>query len=356
MRTSLTCTNRKSYLDFLRILSMFMVVLIHVIGSTFFALEDVTSSLWCQFNLVESAIRWCVPVFVMISGALLLDPEKELTIHMIWSKYIRRVATAFVFWSAVYAAIDFVKYPRNLDLVHQVLDFAITVILKPADHLWFVYMIIGLYIITPMLRKIVGGSSKKELQYWLVIMFLFGLLPDFLRCFPIIEQYFGKAIENAHLNFLCGYVFYFVAGYYFSRFRTKREMFYYVMGILGYLGTAIFTWYASKVNGVTTTFYNYLYPNTAAIAVSIFVAFSARVNKAVIAGNMVQHIKSVSDCMFGVYLCHVLFITVIDWLMPAAQYIAGIGQALLKTAVVFGISLGSTLLLRKIKIVRKYIL
>lgn len=171
-------SERNYTLDFLRILSMFMVVLIHVIGTTFFDNVNVTSSRWFRLNLLESGIRWCVPVFVMISGALFLDPRKELSVQVIWSKYIRHIATAFLFWSVIYAGMDLVRYPRELDLLHQCLDFLICVLLKPADHLWFVYMIVGLYMITPILRKVVAASSRQELQYWLAVMFLFGLAGD----------------------------------------------------------------------------------------------------------------------------------------------------------------------------------
>ena len=67
---------RKTEYDILRILAILAVIMIHVIGNTFFSMTDV-QSVWLNcLNLLNSGLRWCVPVLVMISGALFLAPGK----------------------------------------------------------------------------------------------------------------------------------------------------------------------------------------------------------------------------------------------------------------------------------------
>jgi surface polysaccharide O-acyltransferase-like enzyme len=343
-------TERKLYLDLLRMLSAFAVVLAHVIGKTFFSAEPVSSQLWFQLNLLESGIRWCVPAFVMISGALLLDPQKHVTIGDIWRKYIRHIAIAALFWSAVYAVIEIMRDSRELDLFHRCLDFIITVLLKPADHLWYVYMIIGLYIITPMVRKIISGSSRRELEYWLVTMFVFGILPAFLRNIPVVQQYAGEAIDNANLSFLFGFVFYYAAGYYFAHVHTGRGWPYYLAAIAGYLYTAVVTWYQSRMNGTTTAAFQFLYPNTVTIAIGIFVFFTRHVQKISFSEGARLWLRRLSDASFGVYLAHECVIDIFG-----LDCVTDVVQALVYAIIAYVLSFAAVMLLRRLKIVRKYL-
>lgn len=342
-------SGRKTYLDLLRIISAFAVVLTHVIGKTFYPLEP-ASALWFRLNLLESGIRWCVPVFVMISGSLFLDPQKDIPTRKIWNQYIRRIAIAALFWSSIYALMNTLKYPTDLDLLHRCADFAITVLLKPADHLWYVYMIIGLYIMTPVIRKIISGSDRKELEYWLAAMFVLGMGPGLLRTIPTVEKYIGQAIDNAHLDFLCGFVFYYVAGYYFTKFRSKREWPWYLAALLGYCFTAAFTWISSRAAGTTLTVFDPLYPNTAVIALGIFVFFTQRVSRIRFSDTACRRLHQISNAAFGVYLSHVCVIELLG-----LDQVSGIVHALGNALLTFALSFAGIMVLRKINFFRKYL-
>lgn len=76
--------------DLLKIFASLAVVLVHISSSRFLQ-HDVTSFDWQVFNLWDSACRWCVPVFVMVSGALLLNPNKKIDIASMVKKYIPRL-------------------------------------------------------------------------------------------------------------------------------------------------------------------------------------------------------------------------------------------------------------------------
>lgn len=69
--------NRVIYFDYLRIISVFAVIVLHISGQNWNG-TDVSSFEWNVFNAFDSLTRWCVPVFVMISGALFLDKEQPL--------------------------------------------------------------------------------------------------------------------------------------------------------------------------------------------------------------------------------------------------------------------------------------
>lgn len=76
--------NRIAYIDWLRSIACFAVVVLHVSGGQeWFSAKEVSFE-WTIFNLYDSLVRWCVPIFIMISGALFLNPEKEIGIHKLY--------------------------------------------------------------------------------------------------------------------------------------------------------------------------------------------------------------------------------------------------------------------------------
>ncbi len=94
-----TQPQRIAYFDVLRILATFAVIVLHL-SAQHWADTDVYSRAWQAFNLYDSAVRWAVPVFVMISGALFLSGSQS--IGHILKKNVSRLVTAFIFWSALY--------------------------------------------------------------------------------------------------------------------------------------------------------------------------------------------------------------------------------------------------------------
>lgn len=89
------------YMEYLRVLCTFMVVVIHVSGTNWFKIE-IGSPSWTIQTYFNLAGRFTVCVFSMISGALLLRPDKTITIHDIFHKYIRRILICFVTWMVIY--------------------------------------------------------------------------------------------------------------------------------------------------------------------------------------------------------------------------------------------------------------
>ena len=90
----------------------------------------------------DALVRWCVPVFLMISGALFLDPARRVTLRHLYGKNLLRVVVAFFVWSYVYsfARINAGPWHKSLSLL-----------LAGPSHLWFLKAIAGLYIAVPLL-------------------------------------------------------------------------------------------------------------------------------------------------------------------------------------------------------------
>lgn len=91
-----------------RVIAILAVVLLHV-SSRVVMWSELGSNDWWYANLYDSLVRWCVPVFVMISGALLLSPEKAEPLGLFYKKRASRILFPLVFWSLFYMLWDFLR-------------------------------------------------------------------------------------------------------------------------------------------------------------------------------------------------------------------------------------------------------
>lgn len=132
---------RKIYFDFLRIFATFAVIILHVSAQNWHT-TDINSFEWNIFNFYDSIVRWGVPIFVMISGALFLN--KNQSIKKIYTKNILRIIIAFIFWSLIYTVL----FSKGLSIKTMIINF-----FEGYYHMWFLFMIVGLYMITPFIKK-----------------------------------------------------------------------------------------------------------------------------------------------------------------------------------------------------------
>ena len=127
-------------------------------------------------NVVDAFSRWCVPVFVMISGALLLAPGKTEGAGTFYRKRAARVLVPLLFWSAFYLLWVFIKGslkgnpPGAAALLHRI------AIGEPYYHLWFLYMLVPLYLVTPLLCQIVARTTRKQLTWLVALAFVLAAL------------------------------------------------------------------------------------------------------------------------------------------------------------------------------------
>ena len=97
--------------DVMRIISIFAVILLHYSSQRFYI--SFPSPEWEIRNVYDAMVRWGVPVFVMISGALFLDSNKKLSIKRLYTKNILRITCAFLFWSLIYLLYDILATNRQ---------------------------------------------------------------------------------------------------------------------------------------------------------------------------------------------------------------------------------------------------
>ena len=162
------------YLDLLRLLATLAVIMLHV---SCMAIEVSTNHISNSIGLAyDSLCRWCVPVFVMISGSLFLNKEKQITIMSLYKKYILRIIVAFVSWTAIYIWVfePFLHIIKHIPFSPSSFMDALRDPLTPGFHMWFLPMIIMLYIFLPFFKLVV--NDEKLSNYFLLLWFVWACL------------------------------------------------------------------------------------------------------------------------------------------------------------------------------------
>lgn len=338
---------REGWADVLRVCAMAAVVMLHCAVLPIGTETPGVARFWV-INLLDGGMRWCVPVFVMLSGAFLLDPKKEMTTRQ-WLSHVGRLALLTVFWTYAYGLWQFRGVHKGLEWLLEALIALVTG--RFYSHLWFLPMLLGLYLLLPILRAFVKGADRRTLWYaamlWTVTVpgldILFSLFPN------IAGHGWFTALDLRHLY---GYGGYFLWSYVLRtcEIRPKRAYGLYAAGLLAQLFTWGSTRWASGVSGrFNGAFYGYLTFNVCLTALAVFLAFR-HINP----GRHPLWAK-LSALTFGGYAVHY---AVMELLAHRNIPPAGWNLALsipLRCLLVTALSLGSAWLIRKVPKVGKLI-
>ena len=208
-------TERKTAFDFLRVISLLGVIVMHVTSGLIGG--DVSADPSYMLKLVFNApFHYGVPIFVMISGALFLEPGKTINIKKLWTHNIIRLIIVYLLWSTIYGIWDYLQYKAGW-------KYIIWEIVNSRDHLWFLPMIIGLYIIVPMLSTWVHNATKKEIKYFLILFIGFQIVCETVKALPTPEIV-EFIIRLRNIQLVCSYVGYFVLGYYLIHVGVSKRM------------------------------------------------------------------------------------------------------------------------------------
>lgn len=338
---------RLLYVDIIRITAVFFVVLIHVTSRWMFLLSP-TSFDWQVMNIFNSMSRFCVPIFVMISGVFFLDPKRDFSMKKLLTKNIVRLGTALIAWTVVYAALTEFFSGRTVEgFLMRLYD--------EHYHLWYVYMIIGLYLLIPFLRKIT--ENKKLTQYFLILGCIFALVIPFIASFPNLS---GVAVYFGKFKLVFGYTLFFVAGYYFNTYTLSKRtrILLYIVSAVSVIFTIIATYLQSIAIGkLDETWYNYFLPTTACTALAVFLFIKSMFQNKTFGNRATKVITTLSACSFGIYLVHDLArVLLVQILKISYDFMHPIVSVPLITISCFILSFIIIFIISKIPVLNKYMI
>ncbi len=279
-----------STLDFLRVLAAFFVIMLHTSSGVVTTNPDIQSATWWTGNLFDSYSRWCVPVFVMISGTLLLPPSPDTQLLPFYRRRLIRIGIPLLFWTCFYWGIRYLS-GEPLTIKAVVKSFATT---GSSDHLWYLYMLIGLVLATPFLRLITAAASDVNLRLlWAGLFLLFS-----------IEMLYDKEQSATFLSLCLPYIAYFLAGYHLRAMpvRVPGSVLILVFLLSGLL-VSLFTWalYPKLGSRSWDIMYAYLNPLVIVMSLSVFMIFE---KYSAAAKPFEAAVKVLAPMTLGIYVIH----------------------------------------------------
>lgn len=308
-------------LDVLRIVACYMVIQIHTgefyyIGEAGAVINSPSSHIVGWFN---SLFRTCVPLFVMLSGYFLF-PITDTSAF--FRKRMSRVALPFILWCALYAVYYFLTGSSDLkttflNIMHIPVNYGVEI-----GHLWFVYMLLGIYLFAPLISHWTQTCTRKNMELYLLLWAFTLSIPYIHLIFPAV---WGECFWNhtPMLYYFSGFLGYVVLANYIKRFHLMPKVWNYTLGIaLIIVGYAITTYGflhllpVEKYNSTLELTWGFETINVAMMTAGIFLILkNITVQNTTSAG--IKLLSDVSAKSYGIYLAHIMVLNAVHgWLDP----------------------------------------
>lgn len=340
-------THRVPYLDFVRCLAIILVITLHAMTPILTNTAFYLTPSWYFCMLVNPLNRAGVPLFFMISGYLMLSrPSTEQAIKF-YKKNLPKLIIPLVSWNLIYCVVA--NFRDNLHInpttfLQQLLNQG------TSYHMWFVYTLLGIYLICPFLRRIVVTCTLKELSLLIGIILFPTTIRPFLNIVqPIYIYLFDPLME--------GYLGYFLLGFCLGKIDLNRQIRYiiYIAGGVGYVLGAYGNLITSSAESIPLPFNGGYSINHYLIASAIFTLvrsiFQKLEGKTRCNSNLLAYI---SNHVFGVYWIHVLVLNEITDFLGSDLSI--IQFVVLRTVFTIIISFGLILVIARFRILKRVLL
>lgn len=315
----------------LRSLACIAIVVLHTMSYSVVAANarevELSFSQLLGANIVQYSCMWAVPVFMMVTGALLLNPAKTIPWGALWKRYIARVGTAILVFGALFLAFDlvmngaeetasnspfFATHPRYAN-AGGVVSTGYVILCGLIDlltghswaHMWYLYMLLGLYLLLPFFKMVVDRSSDRELRYLLGVLFLFASVVPLLGTVGVTADYRFSVATVYPLYLFMGYALWSGA------LALPRWV---NWALLAFSTVAVWfsVWRLSGSNQeLMSYFVSYNSLPVVLQSASIFALVTGRSRETVkgkVPGLGTKLILAFDRCTFGIYLTHLVFI------------------------------------------------
>ena len=313
------------FADYIRVIACFLVMLVH--SSEFFyncsdphfvMLATESNRFWVSFY-DGTLSRICVPLFMIVSAFLLVPMKPGVSMTQFYKRRFSRILPPLIIFSIIYCFLPALWGFTTIEQGWK--DFSTCLLNFPpaAAHLWFMYALIGVYIIIPVISPWLEKASAKDERTFLALFLLSSFIP-FLRRF-VIPELWGECFWNEFdaLWYCSGFIGYLVMAHYI-RFhikwnRAKRIQVGASCFIIGGIFTGCSSYFMAEAGEIVDNImyewaWGFCTPNVILATFGAFLMFSC-ISKP----KTPALIAEISRLSFGMYLCHMLF------LAPIAVYL-----------------------------------
>ncbi|CAN5135475.1 acyltransferase family protein [soil metagenome] len=300
--------------DLIRALAIILVVLIHVF-SEFLNYPKVLGSIdWWVADIINAGARIAVPLFIMLSGMLLLHTEKNYTLTDFFKKRVSKIGIPIIIWPIIYLTWNVWLHHTSYTIISLIKDY---INLNIYYHLYYLYIIVALYLLTPIIKIVINHASKEIKNYLMALSLALSLaLTSSIYFFQIDIN-----LSTIYTVFI-PYFGYYIAGDFFRNKKITKKQFYLyaisfiVLMVITALGTrAHMNSVHLRQMGVKAIdygkyFYDYASITVAGMSVIAFILLHnipgkiTPLKESKIAGSIV----SLAGASFGIYLIHPLLL------------------------------------------------
>lgn len=356
-------TYKKKRLDIecMRILAAFFVIFNHTEGFYLYAYHDVHSIQYWFYLFISIFCKFSVPLFFMISGALMLNRASE-PLKKLWSHRILHMCCVLIVWSFFYYMILVYKGNEIFNIRHfltQLYD------INWNGSYWYLYAYIPLLVSLPLLQNIAQNLSNKNFIYLFVVYAIYNM------CLPSIQYLLWNGRHdlngNAVLHWISYNIFIFpLAGYFFEHrvkeFWNKRKvLFLWGINIGVILLSCYLTYFKAKTSQGDDIMYSQTFHNTFVLVngIALFVTLQYINSHTNLFLKMEKVICSLGQCAFGIYLLHIFIkdeLGLTKWMEDMLQgKISNMLYAFLHCGAIFICGYAITFIIKKIPFLRRLV-
>lgn len=355
MRQSPSRAPRRRWgLDILRVVSIVGVVSIHTFGVLRTSPEIHGSPSWWVAVAMNAGFIWAVPVFVMISGALLLDERPHRRgCRTFYRQRLLRLAPAFVLWQLFYLIVVR-QWLSGLDESPSAM-VALLLRGEPYTHLYFLWLIVGLYLLSPILRAFLRDGGRRR-AFMLAGGVLLITVTTYSSAALLTWAGHPTRITLLALTQWVPYVGYFVAGYALRDVRLRGAS----LAACGAVVIVALSWTVFQAGAIRPESFisaalsqSYLGPVTMVLAIALFV-FVNSLFRDDLSDWAARTLVTLSDATFGVYLIHfvlLILVRAVPWFASATS--SSVSTAFAVWGIVVVLSFAIVIPLRRVPFVRR---
>jgi surface polysaccharide O-acyltransferase-like enzyme len=310
------------HVDLIRTIAILAVILVHAAGRWTITSQELNQfdtigmASWATVVIYQCLATFGVPLFLMLTGLLLLQPGKDESLRVFFKKRFARIGLPLIFWSVIYFiwAFSVLEIPFTVrTIVQGILNGAYT-------QFWYIHVLLGLYLLTPLLRVIIANATQVLIKYFVVLWLIGASILPFLCILSPLQL-------SKNIFVITGYVGYFLLGVYLSSVKIRRRTALTFM-LIGLTLTALGTYVLAVSNAIVGVYFfqEYLSPTVILASVMAFLllltvrppkqtqstlpALPQQQTKFSIFNKL---IKTISQNTLGIYFVHVIVIETIQW-------------------------------------------
>ena len=305
-------TDRNTGLSLVRVIACLGIVILHTVfaANEYFA-DGITDTQNLFSRITENNMMWAVPCFLMVTGALQLDPARTIPLKKLYGRYILRVLIALVACCVIFRIFDMCMDGEPFTTAGLAKAFIELITARCWGHLWYLYLLIGIYVLLPFYRIIARYATNREFMYLIAVYILFvSVIPMISARGLNVGFYISESIIYPAYLFL-GYMI-----------NTNRAYMTPKMGwVACVIGTAVIVIldickYSQGMN-IGDDWFGYSSPAVIIQTIGVFAIISkVRIETP----RAAKAITLIDGCTFGIYLIHMVFIRTIFRYMQINPY------------------------------------